>query len=87
MSDFAEELRSLGNDRGSLPPHKTCALTLILPKLSDEEREAIEPLLAPDNRVASAKVASVLTKWGYPVNYQAIQRHRRRKSGNGCVCP
>lgn len=87
MSDLASELGSLTAASVDLPPHKTCTVGLTLEKMNDEQREALEPLLRYRSPVSSAKVAEVLSKWGFPVSYQAIQRHRRRENGRGCVCP
>lgn len=87
MSDLASELGSLTAASEMLPPNKVCTVGFVLEKLDGDQREALKPLLQHSSPVSSAKVAEVLTKWGFPVSYQAIQRHRRRENGRGCVCP
>lgn len=87
MSDLIGDLEAL-QVPGANPPQKTCRIALILGELDEEQRAALAPLLEPESRVASARVAAVLTKWGHTVAYQTIQRHRRRKTrGSGCLCP
>lgn len=85
MSDLVADLSDLGSD--SNPWQKTCRVTYILEQLDEEQTAALMPLLDPACRISAAKVAHALTKWGYKVGYQSIQRHRRRANGTGCLCP
>jgi len=87
MSDLTEELQALLEEQGPRPHHKTCTVALVLEQVSDEQREMLTVLLQDGCRVPSGKVADTLQRWGYAVNYNAVQRHRRRHRGTGCLCP
>lgn len=88
MSDkFAEDLQALLDSPGYAPKHKQCGVGLVLEQVTDEQKEKLEVLLTDGCPIASGKVADTLRKWGYPVAYNAVQRHRRRHRGTGCLCP
>ena len=87
MSEFVDELRALLEERPPQPHQKTCTVSLILADLTGEQRDLLLVLLEDGCRVPSGKVADTLRKWGYNVNYNAVQRHRRRHRGTGCLCP
>jgi len=87
MSDLASDLESLLSEVIVQPHQKRCSISVVLEQITEEQREKLEVLVAPDCRVASGKVAAVLRNWGFDVGYQSVQRHRRRHVGSGCLCP
>lgn len=88
MSDeFVNDLQALLDDPGYAPKHKTCAVGQVLEQVTPEQREKLEILLQDGCPVASGKVADTLRKWGFPMGYNSVQRHRRRHRGTGCLCP
>jgi len=87
MSDLAEDLQALIDEKADVPHQKRCSVGDVLARVTDQQRELLEVLLAEDCRVASGKVAEILRKWEFNVAYNAVQRHRRRHRGTGCLCP
>jgi uncharacterized metal-binding protein len=88
MSDqFVDDLQALLDEPGHAPKHKMCAVGLVLESVTDEQREKLEILLQDGCPVASGKVADTLRRWGFPMGYNSVQRHRRRHRGTGCLCP
>lgn len=87
MSDWMSDLEGLRAESVA-PYQKRCRVAVVLDQVTEEQRVALSDLLEPGSTIASAKVAAVLTKWGYPISYQSVQRHRRRgTAGTGCLCP
>jgi hypothetical protein len=88
MSDgMIEELLALDASQAR-PLQKQCRVALVLQDLSDDQKDALAPLLEPGCPVASGKVAAVLRKWGYDISYHSVMRHRRRNTArSGCRCP
>lgn len=88
MSDqFVDDLQALLDSPAHAPKHKKCSVGLVLEEVTDEQREKLEILLTDGCPVSSGKVADTLRKWGFSVAYHAVQRHRRRYRGSGCLCP
>jgi hypothetical protein len=58
----------------------------MLVSLDKEDREALIKVLA-DPLIESSAIARVLDKNGISIGGDLIRRHRRRASGNGCMCP
>lgn len=88
MSDqFVDDLQALLDEPGHAPKHKMCAVGVVLESVTDEQREKLEILLQDGCPVASGKVADTLRRWGFPMGYNSVQRHRRRHRGTGCLCP
>lgn len=85
--DFVSDLQALLDAPAPRPRQKACAVGLVLEQVTDEQREKLEILLTDGCPVASGKVAETLRKWGFPVAYNSVQRHRRRHRGTGCQCP
>lgn len=88
MSDqFVDDLQALLDEPAHAPKHKMCAVGVVLESVTDEQREKLEILLQDGCPVASGKVADTLRRWGFPMGYNSVQRHRRRHRGTGCLCP
>lgn len=85
--DFVNDLQALLDEPGHAPKHKMCAVGLVLESVTDEQRAKLEILLQDGCPVASGKVADTLRRWGFPMGYNSVQRHRRRHRGTGCLCP
>jgi hypothetical protein len=63
-----------------------CGISRILKKLPDKESEALRKAI-DDLENSATSLARVLTKNGYPVSRQTINRHRARGvKDTGCVC-
>lgn len=88
MSDeMIAELLALDSSQAR-PFQKQCRVAIVLDAVTDEQREALTPLLEPGCPVASGKVAAVLRKWGFDISYHSVMRHRRRNTArSGCQCP
>mgnify|MGYP007090101239 CR=1 FL=1 len=87
MSDLTEDLQALLESKAEVPHQKRCSVGMVLEQVTDDQREKLEILLSDGCQVASGKVADTLRKWGFDVAYNAVQRHRRRHKGTGCLCP
>jgi hypothetical protein len=89
MSDdgLVNDLQSLLDSPSEVPHQKSCAVGRVLGQVTAEQREKLEILLEDGCPVASGKVADTLRKWGFPMGYNSVQRHRRRHRGTGCLCP
>ena len=85
--DFIVDLQALLDNPGHAPKHKQCGVGQVLEQVTEEQRQKLEILLQDGCPVASGKVADTLRKWGFPVAYNSVQRHRRRHRGTGCLCP
>lgn len=59
-----------------------CTLGLVLPKLGDRDRVALEEAMT-DPSVQSSVIARALDRAGYSVRAYTVARHRRRE----CRCP
>jgi hypothetical protein len=87
MSDLTDDLQALIEEKADVPHQKRCSVGDVLSRVTDQQRELLEVLLAEDCKVAAGKVAEILRKWEFNVAYNAVQRHRRRHRGTGCLCP
>jgi hypothetical protein len=63
-----------------------CGISRILKKLPTKESQALSKAI-DDLENSATSLARVLTKNGYPVSRQTINRHRARGvKDTGCVC-
>lgn len=85
--NFAEELTRLV-EAPRYRPGPSCGTGRAIAALSTDHPESVTQLLAlMDNDTVSASLfARFLSKQGFPVAVQSVQRHRRRGAVNGCRC-
>jgi hypothetical protein len=63
-----------------------CGISRILKKLEPKEAQALSKII-DDPETSATSLARVLTKNGFPVSRQTINRHRARGiKDTGCVC-
>lgn len=86
MDDLDADLDSLlteADGRNS----RQCTVGFLLDQVTEDQRSKLETLI-DGGSVPASRVAFVLQKNGYRINYASIARHRRRKKGqSGCTCP
>ena len=63
-----------------------CGISRILKKLQPKEAQALQNAI-DDRETSATSLARILTKNGFPVSRQTINRHRCRGiKDTGCVC-
>ena len=63
-----------------------CGISRILKKLEPKEGQALQQAI-DDPETSATSLARILTKNGFPVSRQTINRHRARGiKDTGCVC-
>lgn len=67
------------------PKHKRvqCSVTLLLLSLNQEERDALNEVLAPDSGWTDAAIVTALRLEGHEIGESALGNHRRGKH-TGC---
>lgn len=63
-----------------------CRITLILQEVSSDMSEKIINLIDKTD-VPATQISALLTRHGYSVGRDSVQRHRRRLQDTGCRCP
>lgn len=63
-----------------------CRVAFAYDRVEGAEREALENLIDGTDVFAS-KIARTLQGHGIDIRDSHIQRHRRRSTGGGCLCP
>lgn len=67
-------------------PSIPCTAQAALAQMDEADRAAVLDVL-DNHRASMAALAQTLRAHGYDVNKSALQRHRHRSTGKGCVCP
>lgn len=62
-----------------------CKTAILLATLEEADATALKSVLN-DPSVSPDRIATWLTKNGYPISRDSIRRHRNRQQG-GCLCP
>lgn len=81
LLDDLQQIEKYAQRRGSV-----CTIGNLLDTLQPATRDALTARL-DDPTVSAGTLARILERHGHKVTSTTIRRHRRRRTGEGCVCP
>lgn len=67
-------------------PGSRCRVGFLYDTLPDDECEQFRDLVER-NVVPATLICQAMRRHGYDVSSASVNRHRKRKVGNGCSCP
>lgn len=68
-----------------IPKGPLCSVKVAKDKMDAKERAALDSALG-NHAIPSTRLANALTENGHPVKPDAVRRHRKRGSADGCRC-
>ena len=63
-----------------------CRVSVAYESVDESVRQALDHLI-DGTQVFGSRIAATLRKHGVDIQGSQVQRHRRRSTGGGCLCP